>query len=734
MLESFGTGGGRQSLPIPQGRAPDSMKNTSKKLALTATLKATYIAALVSTASAACALGLGQPPSQVVLGEALNMPIQVRLEPGEDLPDSCVSVDVYFGENKLPGGAVHVRIEPSGPLGREGRVIRIATTRRVDEPFVSIYLAAGCTSTVSRKFVAFADPPASPLVEESGQAAASASPAPREAAAPTRRSSSGQARGTARGEGSRDSSTAPAAPRAPRAQAPRAVAAAPAAALDTTLGSDKSAPARAPAAAAETRQPGSPRLMLDPIEADTSVVPGLRMSAHLAEAPLDAASGTADAASAAERREAAAILWRALNASPEEMARDRLRLQELEGRLAKLRSETATAQENVKLLQARVQEAESQDGGALVYVLAGLSAALAAALGAVLWKRRDAKGTAWWQGEATVAGPQQPTPSPAAPASPVRPAATPAFAAPDARVAPVAPVASKVEPVAPRVEPTVPTPLPTIPNLPAAPAVAAAPVPAASRTKPVVPVASRVDDAAREVSVEELIDLEQQAEFFLVLGQDQAAVDLLASHIEGAAGSSPLPYLKLLELHQRRNERDDYEAVRERFNERFNAYAPSWESDLQQGHSLAEYPGVIERLQALWATPVQAMDVLQASLLRRDPQAETFDLPAYRELLFLYSVARDLSERENNQGPVDLLLPFSDESGRTAEVEPLMATRPVKPHPMVQQPLTVDVSLDLPDTVPAATPDPMPEPHTPAGPGPIDFEPVDVRGKDDANR
>ena len=35
------------------------------------------------------------------------------------------------------------------------------------------------------------------------------------------------------------------------------------------------------------------------------------------------------------------------------------------------------------------------------------------------------------------------------------------------------------------------------------------------------------DGAPRDVSVEELIDLEQQAEFFVVLGQDEAAIDLL---------------------------------------------------------------------------------------------------------------------------------------------------------------------------------------------------------------
>ena len=79
--------------------------------------------------------------------------------------------------------------------------------------------------------------------------------------------------------------------------------------------------------------------------------------------------------------------------------------------------------------------------------------------------------------------------------------------------------------------------------------------------KPVdaAPVALARAEPLREVSVEELIDLEQQAEFFVVLGQDDAAIDLLEDHVQSTTGASPLPFLKLLELHQRLNRRSDYE-------------------------------------------------------------------------------------------------------------------------------------------------------------------------------
>jgi hypothetical protein len=176
----------------------------------------------------------------------------------------------------------------------------------------------------------------------------------------------------------------------------------------------------------------------------------------------------------------------------------------------------------------------------------------------------------------------------------------------------------------------------------------------------------------RDVSIEELIDLEQQAEFFVVLGQDDAAIDLLIGHIRATGGTSPLPYLKLLEIYRRLGDRESYERTRERFNHRFNAYAPDWDSDLQHGRSLDEYPGVMQRLQQTWPNPLDAMAELEALMFRRDG-GELFELPAYRELLFLYSMARDLLDHQG--GPptsIDVLLPLTE----TATFEPTTA----RPH------------------------------------------------------
>ena len=184
--------------------------------------------------------------------------------------------------------------------------------------------------------------------------------------------------------------------------------------------------------------------------------------------------------------------------------------------------------------------------------------------------------------------------------------------------------------------------------------------PATQRTQPLPPSRRGDEGAPRDVSIEELIDLEQQAEFFVVLGQDESAIDLLVDHLRNTGGGSPLPYLKLLEIYGRRGDREAYERTRGRFNHRFNAYAPDWGADLAHGRSLEDYPGVLPRLEQVWPRPLDSMAELEALLFRKS-RGELFDLPAYREVLFLYALSRDRLDREGaDSGTVDLLLPLSD--------------------------------------------------------------------------
>ena len=179
-------------------------------------------------------------------------------------------------------------------------------------------------------------------------------------------------------------------------------------------------------------------------------------------------------------------------------------------------------------------------------------------------------------------------------------------------------------------------------------------------TIPPAPPTPRDAEQQRAVTVDEQIDLEQQADFFTALGHDESAIDLLMAHLRSTGGGTPLPFLKLLEIHRRRDDREAYERTRVRFNQRFNSVAPDWNIDPKSGRSLEEYPLVVGRIQHAWPTPLDAMAELEALLFRRGAGAELFDLPAYQELLFLYQLARDLHQgsQPDDASDVDVLLPI----------------------------------------------------------------------------
>ena len=365
-----------------------------------------------------------------------------------------------------------------------------------------------------------------------------------------------------------------------------------------------------------------------------------------AAAPAAAASSVAGAASA-----------------PEDPAaqRARERLLALEDSLGKLQAEGRATQASLLQLQQRLREAEAQRyANPLVYLLGALCALLAAGLALVLWKRSPTQqaGAPWYAASTEVAA------KVAADEWAVAPADAPAPAPRRVDEAPV------VETTA---SPMMLSQVQVLANVAS-------------------PVAARVEVADPALAVEELIDLEQQAEFFVVLGQDDAAIDLLMGHLRSSGGASPLPYLKLLEIYRRRGDREASERIRERFNLRFNAYAPAWDADPQQGRSLSDYPSVVASLQGLWKSPTQAMRALEASIFRRDGSAATFDLPAYRELLFLYAVARDLAERSEAQAvDVDLLLPIGAEPAGDAPVTRLHPSPQVAAR--VDPPAEVDVDI-----------------------------------------
>lgn len=455
-----------------------------------------------------------------------------------------------------------------------------------------------------------------------------------------------------------DLQTAPALAASPPPAPARRREAAPTAAPDARA-SAPVAPRRARAAAsAPTPTPtptrGRPVLQLDPIEAEDLAQPTLRMAVVLGTTPAlpGAASAPMDPEDARRRQ-------------------DLERLQSLEAAVRQLRDDSAAKDRALADLQAQARTAAAaRYANPLVYTLAGLCALLGLGLVAALWLRqRDRSRALWWGAEA--AGVTESVTPP--------PADLVAAPAPHPVTAPVPP--------GPAVRPTV-----------AAAVATPAPVEEPLSVSDIYTARGETaDEPRRPMSAEELIDLEQQVEFFVVLGQDDAAIDLLMGHVRSTSGVSPLPYIKLLEIYRRRGEREPFDRIRERFNRRFNAYAPEWGVDPEAGLDLEGYPEVLERLQGIWQMPSMAMELLDTHLFRRDA-GPTFDVPAYRELLFLYGIARDLAERDIPASGVDLLLPLGDEDpsvdGPIVPLAPDMSAEPVPEEARFQ--LDLDVSTDQP--------------------------------------
>lgn len=610
------------------------------------------------------ALGLGRVSTLSTLGSPLEFSVALAAQASDSVSPDCVRADVYSGDTRVPDEMVRVRVNRSGdgtPVS-----LRIQTGTRVDEPVASVELTLDCGVRVARKYVVFVDPPSLNLAQASPEGAATASPvAPRaeprsrdlapsatnrRARAPKAGSGTVQVGGTGTATTQRQRrSDAVAAASQARAKAPA-----------------PESGSRLQLESARPSTPAGPMRERSAIAAAAAASTALAASASKAVAAASAALGSSAVAGAAAAVSSAAsatglLSELAAKAEADAAALNAERLRELEAGMKRMRADNLAMQQSMRDLQQRLREAEStRYANPLVYGLVAALVLLLAAVIALLWRQSAMRRESDWLKAAAsenADAPNEAADRPSEPRLPVRPSVPPPPIQPRAATALLG--SKSGDPDAPNLTATagdgggvVDFDLPDAP--PASPARPSA-EPAMTPHE-----ATSVHQVRREVTVEELIDLEQQADFFVVLGQDDAAIDLLMGHVQGTGGASPLPYLKLLELHRRRDEQAAYDLVRERFNRRFGAFAPEWDDQSGHDRSLEDYPAVVERLQRLWPTPTPAMDALSALLFQREPLAQTFDLPAYGELLFLYSLARELAESEPPADGVDLLLPLDD--------------------------------------------------------------------------
>lgn len=548
------------------------------------------------------ALGLGRPQILSGLGKPLDAVIPLTLAAGETVTDSCVRAEVSAGDLRVPAGLLqlHIEGEPATPR------IRLQSLARIDEPSLRITLAVGCPMRLTREFNVFIDPPAGAPV------------------APP-----------------------PALPPAPAAAV--VVAASPPSAPPEAT----PAPAPAPKPAVRHRPRAKPR------------APAPRLVLERPEVLVSEASSPPRTAASAPDTELTPELEAQISRLKETVAELRVELQ------ARLQAEAPAAsapapaqpQPQAQPVAPAAQQSTApirsahlspyRDPMTWLFTLAlSLIAGSAAFYGSRWRDQRMRRELAYWRAlhaaegaGAPVLAPQ-PSPGMAPPVS-AQPAPLPDEGQHQATRPQPRPMPWPPAPIAPPAEPVPPVDL----SMQATQRLQLRPTPVATAPTSELTLA------------DELLDLQQQVDFLQLLGQHEAAADLLATRLgQGHAGA--MTYLMLMELCQQRGDPEVFAELVKQFEQAFRVPAPQWSQSLARGRTLDASASVIAHLQVVWGDPGAAMQMLQDLLVRGGgPGVTSFELPAYRDLLMLYSVARDLFEAGLRGEGVDLMLPLDSSFG-----------------------------------------------------------------------
>lgn len=649
-------------------------KNTKKHLVLGV--------ALVCVATTSAALTLGRARGAVLLGQPLSLTVAVQADTDEAAADLCFDADVYYGDVRQEASRVSatpVRQESGAPTA-----VRVSVASPVDEPIVTVYLRSGCGQKTSRKYVLLSDLASDVAPALPGETVARPARTPQLAAV-----------------------NGPSA--APSAPPPQQNAGKPNTAKPSTS-------ARKPAAIAAKPETPRPSVVLKPATPSKSRLklsildlvdikdPTLKLSNELSSLPSEDP----------QKRDAAMALWRSLNTSPQDLIKDETQQKALSDDLKSLRDISAKNQKELQELSGRLQQAESERyANPLVYALGALLLMAGLALIALFLKLRSGGGDAspWWRsdslhddddGEITHAShldlgvPSTPVKQPVA--------AVDTVVSPRRVEAPPAPVDFSNSGLDIDLDLDNPAPV----SLQAPQPVQRKEVAAAVSAKgAAVPGAHRdlshsMHASLHAINTQEMLDVRQQADFFMTLGQHEEAISLLEGSIRENEASNPLVYLDLLKVLHTLSRKPAFDHYRAEFNEIFTGRAQAYATFGQPGNSLDAYPQICSEISDLWGTEA-AVEFLEQCMVRRPEDAPEmyFDLDAFRDLLLLHAVASRISlNRILDSG----LMPFSAvKMATTPDVEELSlvavpegmseTTMPVQPVEPVGNELAVDLDL-----------------------------------------
>lgn len=156
--------------------------------------------------------------------------------------------------------------------------------------------------------------------------------------------------------------------------------------------------------------------------------------------------------------------------------------------------------------------------------------------------------------------------------------------------------------------------------------------------------------SAPNLNVKEIADIMQQAEFWMLLQDPFHAIEILEPYRDVAQPESPVPWIYLLDLYRMVGEKKKYEALIARIEQVFNAKIPRWDGQFGiTPRTLNDFPHVVEKICALWETD-EIGPYLESLLLdNRDGARQGFDLPVYRNIIQLITLARDPEKSKEHE-------------------------------------------------------------------------------------
>ena len=570
------------------------------------------------------ALTLGRAKGAVLLGQTLTLTVPVQMEMGEGASAQCFEADVFYGESRQDASRIRVtsEVSPQSPTATVTIVARVA----VDEPVVTVYLRAICESKATRRYVMLTELATSSVVAPS----MFNSPAPVLLAQPR---AAVQARSANGPVNSTPSTSKP---------------------VKTDKVGARSVPAPEVNTATKPLQSESrrARLKLAPVDLTLDRDPILKLSNELG----------ADGGEDLQKRARAVVLWRSLNATPQDITGAETHRQTLESNLKGLHDITVKNRQMLDELTRRLGKAESERySNPLVYFLL-VAILLCCLVIAFAWNRASRgalAGTPWWRdgstekkseiaGFSTEAAQGQDTNLPVGGGKANAASAEPLSGATGAWSQGV----TRVEDIDVVLEDHLDS------SLKPAETQAKKSAPAAVPSKPVVAASSGHVDFAhsmsatlRSVNTKEMLDVRQQADFFMTLGQHDEAIALLTDSVDGGADANPLVYLELLRVLHTLGRKVEYDQYCSGFNAIFSGHVPAYADFNKPGSGLEAYPQVCRQIVALWPSE-EVVSYMENCLVRRRKEAggQDFDLEAFRDLLMLHGVANRIASTTFDSG------------------------------------------------------------------------------------